>query len=508
MHRIGTAIVVALGALAVLVPAAAASPGTAASVAGLSRMAIDSNPDFSNLERTGERHSYVILQVWRQSQAEAIKAANPDVKVLAYKNLSAANDTIGPGGLISTGVSHEEASESHPEWFLKNKSGNRFTFSAYSFLWAMDISKSSYQNRWASNVLADLRAGPWDGVFMDDTNPTIKYHYEPDEVQSSMDTDREYQQATESALANIAPKIRDEGFLVVPNFGAWGEYSDEINAWLPYVDGGMDEMFLKWGNSAGEGYAWSGRWKDQLDNLKLTQKLGKDYIAITHSDNNDAKAARYGFATTLLGSKGRASFSLHHEYSSENWFNFYSTPIGSPVGGATKDSNGVWRRDFSDGLVLVNPNDSAREVSFGGTYSGSGLEGEKGTRMPANSALVLSREGGAASGGGQQAGVAEVEVEQAGPSRIELSVSCGASDCRHKLKVKGIGRKRGGSRGRVRLAKTRVRVGAGQERSLKLRIARPRRKHFKPGSRIRVRAVSKVRTPSRQFSSRSSRVRV
>ena len=71
----------------------------------------------------------------------------------------------------------KEETEAHPEWLLKNTSGQAFTFRSYSFLWAADIGLRSYQDRWAANVLTRLQREDWDGVFVDDTNPTIKYHY-------------------------------------------------------------------------------------------------------------------------------------------------------------------------------------------------------------------------------------------------------------------------------------------------------------------------------------------
>lgn len=161
MQRIAIAACAALGALFALAPASSAD--STSSVSTLARVAIDSEPDFSNLAQTGERHSYVILQVSRRSEAEAIKAANPEVKVLAYKNLSAASSSTGPGGMISSGVSEAEANSSHPEWFLNNSDGQRFTFSGYSYLWAMNIANAGYQSRWAASVIDDLRDGPWVG---------------------------------------------------------------------------------------------------------------------------------------------------------------------------------------------------------------------------------------------------------------------------------------------------------------------------------------------------------
>ena len=42
--------------------------------------------------------------------------------------------------------------------------------------------------------------------------------------------------------------------------------------------------------------------------------------------------------------------------------------LGAPTGTGTAWSNGVYRRDFTNGIVLVNSTASTQTVSLGGTY--------------------------------------------------------------------------------------------------------------------------------------------
>ena len=53
---------------------------------------------------------------------------------------------------------------------------------------------------------------------MDDTNPTMSYHYDVARV-AKYPTDAAYQAATRSALAAIGARFRAAGKLVIPNFG-------------------------------------------------------------------------------------------------------------------------------------------------------------------------------------------------------------------------------------------------------------------------------------------------
>ena len=61
-----------------------------------------------------------------------------------YKNLSAM--ATARGGISGTGVTTQDA-ESHPEWYLRNTRGERFTFGGYDYLWAADIGNRAYQER-------------------------------------------------------------------------------------------------------------------------------------------------------------------------------------------------------------------------------------------------------------------------------------------------------------------------------------------------------------------------
>jgi hypothetical protein len=385
----------ALVTVAVGLLGGAAGANAAASAAGHLRVAIDNNPDFSNVSQTAQRHGYVILKPSMTDRLQQIKAANPGVKVLMYKNLSASID-YPSNSYLTTGVSHDEADAQHPEWFLRNTSGQRFTFSDHGTLWAMDIGSASYQQRWADNVLASLDDLGFDGVFIDDTNPTMKGHYDTSRV-AKYPTDAAYQAATESALASIGPRIRSSGYEVIANIGHWGEYGAVGRSWLQYMDGAMAEHFGKWGTSSGSGYGWEGYWNSQLESLKYAQEHGKEFLAVTTSATNDAAAARYGWATTLLGAAGKAHFALHGNYTTETWFPEYDYEVGEPVGPETRLSNGVHVRLFTNGIVAVNPTSGQLSADLcGGTYSGSGHSHATSIQLGANSGAIMTLDAGSA----------------------------------------------------------------------------------------------------------------
>jgi Hypothetical glycosyl hydrolase family 15 len=382
--------------MAVVIAICITAPGTAsASAAGapLFRYSIESSPDFSDLTRTAQRNGYVVLQAWRLDEMRAIKAANPNTKVLVYKNLSFCSKTASPSGLTSTGVSCEQA-ELDPSWFLLNSSGQRFTSWGYHWLWAMDVGNADYQRAWADRVVAEVNRNGWDGVLLDDVNPTMKYHYKVGSV-AKYPSDAAYSAATRSALAHIGPRISGAGKLAIANNAAWVEYYSTGVDWLQFLDGAMDEMWLKWSSATGEGYRGETQWTTQLNELKETERQGKIFVARTQSANTDAAAARYGYATLLLGTRGRAAFSFGDSSVETPLFPEYSLPIGDATGPEERLSSGVHRRVFTSGLVLVNPTSATRSVALGGTHSGSGLSGVSSVTMPPRTGLVLTRDGAA-----------------------------------------------------------------------------------------------------------------
>ena len=341
--------------------------------------------------QTARRNSYVVLQAWETKLAARLKAANPNLSVLVYQNLSAMAKGTNSAGLSSSGVSYSEANTAHPHWFLKDANGSRIAEENYPWLWMADIGNFSYQQQWTANVLHTLESGPWDGVFMDDTNTTVKFHVNPPSKVVKYPTDAAYQVAVRSMLAYSGPKIEAAGKLAIPNMGSWDEYPEVVKEWLQFVSGGMDQMFVKWSSAPGRGYADPRRWQTQVEEIETTESMGKRFLAVTHAESGDMQAVRYGWASALLGASGHTAFFAAGADSGDTWSSDYEIPLGAPTSNANPIGNGGWKRTFNNGLVIVNPTTSAISVSFEGIYSGSGLTNAEGTTLAPHSALILTR---------------------------------------------------------------------------------------------------------------------
>jgi hypothetical protein len=385
---------VAVLALLLLAPlGASAGRPRPTRAAGHFLLALDSPAQVPDPAATARRSSYVVLQSWETARASELKRLNPRLDVLVYQNLSAMAEGKGEDGHSSSGVNWAEANAAHPEWFLLEADDARIAEAQYPWLWLADVGDPGYQERWTENVLNLLRTGPWDGVFMDDTNTTVKYHVYPESRVAKYPTNAAYEGAVGSMLAYAGPRITAAGKLAIPNFGAWPEHPGVVRGWLPYVSGGMDQQFVKWSPVPGK-YSIYPRWLIQLHEEIDTERMGKVFLAITHARAGDGRAVRYGWATALLGAGGHTDFLASSQNGHGNvWSPQFDAPIGRPTGPAKEVGGGLWLRRFTTGLVVVNPTGGALGLRFGGTYSGSGLKGARGASLPAHTALVLTRSG-------------------------------------------------------------------------------------------------------------------
>jgi endo-alpha-1,4-polygalactosaminidase (GH114 family) len=368
--------------------------GLGALTPGHVRYAIRPEGAWPDPSLTALRSRVVILLPWQQELVHQLKASNPRLIVLEYKDLGNASSYRPVDGFSADGVSYAQARAHHPRWLLRDRAGRPIRCLGFPYLWATDVGNRGFQRAWAGEVVHELKTQGWDGVFIDNVNPTMRYYHDPSDV-ARYPSDKAYAAAVTSALAHIVPRVHAAGKLAMANIGSWPNYRATATRWLRYLDGAMDERFAKFTPAPGRGYRSTAEWRVELSILQQVQRQGKWFIGITQSSDDDIRAERFGWATMLLGSSGRATFALQNDanYGVETWFSDYEAPIGQPLGAARRQRSGVQRRAFSRGLVLVNPTARPHAVSLGGRYSGDGLRSVTSATMAPHSGLVLVRAG-------------------------------------------------------------------------------------------------------------------
>jgi Hypothetical glycosyl hydrolase family 15 len=104
----------------------------------------------------------------------------------------------------------------------------------------------------------------------------------------------------------------------------------------------------------------------------MAQSKSPKLVIFNQQDNpTNYQAMRYGLASCLMNDGYYAFTSNTKVYSGVYWFDEYNAKLGAAVStpptGAWK--NGVWRRDFTNGIALVNPKGNGKQtVQLGGTF--------------------------------------------------------------------------------------------------------------------------------------------
>ena len=151
-------------------------------------------------------------------------------------------------GFVSGGVATQDAA-AHPEWFLLNTSGQRFTVALLQLDLDRRRRQRPYQQKWADNVLGEIAAAGWDGVFMDDTNPTMSVATTTSPGSPSTRPTRPSRRPRARRWSRSARASAPPASSSIPNFGIRKDFPAVIKDWLRLVDGGMNEKFVKWGTT-------------------------------------------------------------------------------------------------------------------------------------------------------------------------------------------------------------------------------------------------------------------
>ena len=327
-------------------------------------------------DRAGDlsRYGYVTLHAWEHHRIAALKAANPAVKVLVYKDMAATPQYACHKGrdeeLLPSGVGYCWALANHPDWFTVDERGSRIEWQVWRGNWQMDVGSPGYQDAWAGNVLAELRRYGWDGVTIDDAN-VDQSRLVGKRTMREYPTQRAYQAATRSFLARVGPRLTGAGFLVIPNIQADPVLADaKLWAdWIQFTSGGTREYWMKWGADRGGQYG-AGGWDDLQEVFETVQRAGKIFLTTTTAPADDVRSMRWGRASFLVGwNGGPSAFIFDPVVPRDPWSPEWTADVGRPAGPRERVAPSVYRRVYTRGAALVNTSEKeAREIPLGRSY--------------------------------------------------------------------------------------------------------------------------------------------
>ena len=337
----------------------------------------------------GARYRVMVMQSSDAAVVPRLKARNPGLRILMYVDMIASDsrDSLG----ISDWVGYTDADESHPNWFLTDAQGSRLGMRHDPTGWIMDVGNPDYQQAGIATVVARAKAGGFDGVFLDDTAASLRWVIVGGASRcAAYPTDTAWQGAVYSFLSNVASQLRAAGLGVVANIGGSTITRGLWQKWNGPLNGAMEESFTNGG--AGRDSIENGEWLPKLRHAAWSEANGR--LALDHAVTRKRSGARYGLATMLLVADGENLFYASERYRTEMWWPEYRTAaaLGAPRGSFRVLPNGVFRRNFANGVVLVNPHATgAGRVRLGHVYRGSGLGRVRSVRMPRTTGVILVR---------------------------------------------------------------------------------------------------------------------
>ena len=143
----------------------------------------------------------------------------------------------------------------------------------------------------------------------------------------------------------------------IGNIGSWVTGAKSVPAsYHGMADGGVLEAIIGKPFSADT----FGGWKAMMGEYTLImQMVSEPKLVIFNQwgDPKDYQSFRYGFTACLMNDGYYSFTSKSSGYYGVVWFDEYNTKLGAPSGAPPAGAwqNGVWRRDFTNGIALVNP---------------------------------------------------------------------------------------------------------------------------------------------------------
>jgi hypothetical protein len=307
--------------------------------------------NFSNIVLTGGDESFrdqlagngftsVIPQYYRSEgiQDPGSCTASPSNNQIAYK----AGDFC-------------DISKNHPDWFLLDTSGNRMRTSPTSNYWRMDPGNAGWRNFFVTRLAEIDSQKGWSGVFLDNLEASLGEIKRDGLLPAKYQDDASYQTAVKGFIQYLYTNYSQKySRPMMANIISRSTEAQWFN-YMPYLSGAMQERWaVPWSNTSG--YLSETKWSADMALAEKTQAQGRFIILVAQGAKTDTNRQKFAFASYLLVSNGKASFRYtDSSLYSEVWlYDDYKVQLGTPLA-ARYQSGTAWRRDFTNGYVIVDP---------------------------------------------------------------------------------------------------------------------------------------------------------
>jgi hypothetical protein len=314
---------------------------------------------FDDAQATSIASKYYLIatKLSESSAVTTIKNTNPQAKIIHYDNALTHGDDY---------------------YVYDTVSGNRIVHDDWGW-YLHDISDANYRASLANFIASNLATySQFDGVFLDDCWYNISasvFHQEgtSDDPSLPQDLIDNWRSSMISLLQEIKTAIGSK--LLILNCGWYA------SNYFPYADGIMDENFAHANWEGPNEFLSVDSWKNHLNALNNVVASSKYYLAQSGVSDGATqgqinKLVNYCYSSFLMGIPANNAYGKHYfcpsiYYTDYYWYSFWEINLGNPTGDYFEVSGitNCFRRDFDNGIVLVNPTDNATgNFDLGGTF--------------------------------------------------------------------------------------------------------------------------------------------
>jgi hypothetical protein len=318
---------------------------------------------------------YVGTQKLTLNLSRPLRAINPQFLVLHYHLAmwqSAPNVTFITDG--TQWANDYAAVNTHETWFWHNPENQRVTSNQDGKV-LMNIADRGFRDYWRSSLIKQVDEGDYDGVFLDSASPSLlqweaRLPADPRLVADGVRTrtfdelgNKTWIAAWQDWIGDLDRSLAAKAIPLIPNVGGlatgWDNTDYSLTAGA-FCEGFLDPAFTP------------ADWKSAASQTLALVRQNKILILQNYLPSADEVAKRRFLLGSYLLVKGARTYVAYFAASPFEWYPEWDLDLGAAQKNAiTVDDlswNGVYRRDFDKGVVLVNPGVKAVHVNLGATF--------------------------------------------------------------------------------------------------------------------------------------------
>ena len=258
----------------------------------------------------------------------------------------------------------------HESWFWHNPQGQRVTSKQDGKFRIMNISDPGFRAYWRDSLIAQVRDGDYDGIFLDSASPALlqweaRAPEDPRLLGRGVRTNtfrelggKSWIAAWQEWIADLNGALAAKGIPLIPNVGTLTTTWDNSDYSLTegvFCEGFLDPKFAM------------ADWEAAIDQTLSLVARNKIVILQNYLRSADNLSKRGYLLANYLLVKGTRTY-LAYFASRLDWYPEWELDFGPAQKTAARASdllwNGVYRRDFAKGVVLVNPGTTPMSIAL------------------------------------------------------------------------------------------------------------------------------------------------